>query len=58
MIRRADHIRGESSASEHDPEKRVLGLDPRGGKRFSEKIMLQGDIRFPAGHMAFVTQMF
>jgi hypothetical protein len=25
---------------EHDPEKLALGLDPMGGCRFSEKIML------------------
>jgi hypothetical protein len=25
---------------EHDPEKHALGLDPMGGYRFSEKIML------------------
>jgi hypothetical protein len=28
---------------EHDPEKHALGLDPMGGNRFSEKIMLQDD---------------
>jgi hypothetical protein len=27
-------------ALEHDPEKQALGLDPMGGNRFSEKIML------------------
>jgi hypothetical protein len=26
---------------EHDPEKHALGLDPMGGYRFSEKIMLK-----------------
>jgi hypothetical protein len=26
---------------QHDPEKHALGLDPTGGRRFSEKIMLQ-----------------
>jgi hypothetical protein len=26
---------------EHDPEKHALGLDPMGGNRFSEKIMLK-----------------
>jgi hypothetical protein len=28
---------------EHDPEKHALGLDPMGGNRLSEKIMLQDD---------------
>jgi hypothetical protein len=29
---------------EHDPEKHALGLDPMGGNRFSEKIMIPNDI--------------
>jgi hypothetical protein len=28
-------------STEHDPEKLALGLDPMGGHRFSEKIMLR-----------------
>jgi hypothetical protein len=31
---------GGTFALEHDPEKHALGLDPMGGYRFSEKIML------------------
>jgi hypothetical protein len=30
---------------EHDPEKHALGLDPMGGSRFSEKIMLEPKIK-------------
>jgi hypothetical protein len=29
--------------SEHDPEKHALGLDPMGGYRFSEKVMLKSE---------------
>jgi hypothetical protein len=31
----------EGETLEPDPEKHALGLDPKGGNRFSEKIMLQ-----------------
>jgi hypothetical protein len=37
--RKAAHGR-PSERLEHDPEKHALGLDPMGGYRFSEKIML------------------
>jgi hypothetical protein len=30
---------------EHDPEKHALGLDPMGGNRFSDKIMLKSEIQ-------------
>jgi hypothetical protein len=36
--------RGEPDL-EHDPEKHALGLDPTGGRRFSEKIMLNQKVR-------------
>jgi hypothetical protein len=32
-------------ALKHDPEKLALGLDPWGGSRFSEKIMLHQNAR-------------
>jgi hypothetical protein len=33
-------VQGRWCLLEHDPEKHALGLDPMGGCRFSEKIML------------------
>jgi hypothetical protein len=33
-----------ASEVEHDPEKHALGLDPMGGYRFSEKIVLDKDL--------------
>jgi hypothetical protein len=34
---------GRAAQFGHDPEKHAVGLDPMGGNRFSEKIMLQDD---------------
>jgi len=36
-----DRRRAGPPRLEHDPEKLALGLDPMGGSRFSEKIMLK-----------------